>query len=228
MIIYPLQAFGMGDVIFTQTLVRKLARLGDKILWGVESHFVDGLNRAYPDILFIDKSLINVDYNRRDDYVINGMRVLPIRWSDVNLKVPYTQCMSAKYESFGQKFETWRELAMWKRDAVKEDRLFQQLGLQGLEYTFVNRFFGSNSQFAAQINVKGVEMCTLPGYSLFDWIRVIENASEIHTVSSSIIYLLELIVVKAHEVHLYMRKPIEHNFDNVIYLLKNQNYKLHV
>lgn len=227
MIIFCLQSFGIGDVIFTQTLVRNIAN-GDRILWGVEEIFVDQLNRAYPDITFIDKRLVNVDYDRKDDYVINGMRVLPIRWADVILKVPYSQCMSAKYSLYGQKWEEWTHMAGWCRYPEKEKELYRKLGLEGVEnYTLVNRFFGSNSQFAADIPVRGIEMCTMEGYSLFDWGYTIQNASAIHSASTSIIFLLECMNLKVKEVHLYTRKPICDHFNDVQYLLQKHDYVLH-
>jgi|SRR6185436_10236719 len=237
MIIFPLQSFGVGDVIFTQSLVRKIAN-GNKVLWGVESHFVDGLNRAYDGITFIDKKLINVDYNRRDDYVINGMRVLPIRWSDANLKVPYNQCMRAKYDAYNEDWRTWKEHAMWNRDKEMETKLGIKNGIWENdydrdfgEYNLVNTIFGSESQLQVPIEVNNgllnIQMKTIEGFSLFDWAGIIEQANEIHTVSTSIIYLLELLDLKAKEVHLYTRKPIEPTFDNISYILEKHNYILH-
>lgn len=228
MIYFPLQAFGIGDIIFCNTLVRKLAA-GDKILWGCEGHFADGLNRAYGDITFIDKSMMNIDYNRRDDYILNGVRVLPLRWSDVNAGVPYDRCMSQKYLNYGVDYNTWTDQAMWNRDKEKEVELMRVLGIEeGMDFTLVNRFFGSNSQLVAPIKEKGIEMCTVEGFSLFDWSGIIERASAIHVVSSSIIYLTELLNLKAPAVHLYRRAPIESDFRNVEYLLKRQNYILHL
>src|ERR1700748_610570 len=141
MIYFPLQAFGIGDIIYCNTLVRKLA--GDnKILWGCEGHFTDGLNRAYRDITFIDKSMMNIDYNRRDDYILNGVRVLPLRWSDINAGVPYSKCMSQKYANYGLDYNIWPDQAMWNRDLNKEAELMHLLGIEEeTEFTLVNRFF---------------------------------------------------------------------------------------
>ena len=228
MIIYPLQAFGIGDVIFTQTLVRKIAN-GRKILWGVDIHFVEGLNKAYPDIMFVDKNAMNINYDRKDDYILNGMRILPIRWANEILQVPYTQCMSSKYALYKQDWKTWTKQAMWKRDTAREDELFEKLGLvEGESYKLINRFFGSSSQHVAGIDHRGTEMCQMQGFSLFDWAKVIENATEIHSVSTSIIYLLELLSLKSKEVHLYLRLPICSHFNDVSYILERQNYFLHV
>lgn len=233
MILVPLQTFGLGDCLYCQTLVKKLAKSGDKILWPVESHFAEGLNRAYPDVTFIDKRHVNFNFDRMEDFVDGECRILPIRWADQILRVPYTQCMSSKYTLYNLDWMDWREQAGWVHDIKKQKELSKLLGLNfGGEYTLVNKFFGSNSQYSADIHpIDGlfqVEMRTIPGFSLFDWSHIIANATNIHTVSTSIIYILEMLNIEAKEVHLYVRKPIETDFRNIDYLLQRHKYIYHL
>jgi hypothetical protein len=63
----------------------------------------------------------------------------------------------------------------------------------------------------------------MEGYSLFDWAAVMEQAVEIHTVSTSIIYLLELLHLRAH---IYIRRPDERSHSYYDYLLE-QKHILH-
>ena len=231
MILIPLQTFGIGDVIFTQTLVRSLAKEGDKILWPVESHFVEGLNRAYPDITFIDKRFVDVDYNDPTDRMIGECRILPIRFADQILNVPYSQCMSSKYVLYNMDWIDWKEKAQWILDLDNIEELYGELDLQpNEEYILVNKYFGSDSQLVAPIKIdspiRQIEMRTIPGFSLFDWAAIICGASIIHTVSTSIFYILEVLSLKAKEIHLYVRKPIETDFRNIDYLF-TKNYILH-
>lgn len=229
--IMPIQYFGLGDVIFLQTAVRNIAG-DDQIVWPVEVQFMEGLFRAYPDILFLNKDIVPIDYNRKDDYIVNNLRMIPFRWADQILRLPYTACMSSKYTMVGQDWKTWKDKAMWERDSIQENSLYEFIGLkEGDEYTLINRFWGSQSQFCADIKQPEgtvVEMCSLPGYSIFDWQKVIQNATHIHTASTSILYILEMLDLKAKEVHLYSRKPIEPHFDNVSYLFERHRYVLHV
>ena len=60
-----------------------------------------------------------------------------------------------------------------------------------------------------------------------DWGRVIENASAMHTVGTSINYIIELLPTKARQIHLYPRIPQEKNFDNYDYLL-SKDYIFHI
>lgn len=230
MLVYPLQSFGIGDIIFSQTLVRELAG-NDTIMWGVEAQFLEGLTRAYPDIHFVDCGMMRIDVSRREEYCEGGMRVLPIRWADALLHLPYECCMRAKYDLYGKDWQKWMDKAMWVRDKDREMDLACYMNPTGNPYILVNRYFGTSSQFRANIPVDNsiatIEMRTVPGYSLFDWAHLIENAHRILTVSTSIIYMLELLELKAKEVHLFNRAPIEPHFKNVDYLLKRQKYIFH-
>lgn len=227
MTIVPNQFFGLGDVIFEQTLVRYF---GDKILWPVESQFVEGLNRAYPDITFIDKALLNINYEAKDEYTYDDLKVLPLRWADSILKVPYSDCMKSKYMLYGKDWTKWQDKAMWVRDGRKEEELCRAINIPA-QYNLVNTTFGSQSQLNIPIVVNNglptIHMKAVAGYSLFDWAKVIENATHIHTVSTSIVYLLELLYLKAKTVNIYPRKPIEQDLRNVAYILTSHDYKLH-
>ncbi len=231
MIIVPIQWFGLGDIIFEQTLVRKIAK-GNAIMWPSDALFVEGLNRAYPDITFIDRAKADIDYECKEDYVKNAMRFLPLRWADTILKVPYSQCMASKYALYDMDYRIWKEKAMWRRDEEKEDELYKLLQCDKKEYNLVNSFFGSQSQLRVSIEVSNglpnINMGTVQGYSLFDWAKVIENASTINVVSSSIIYILEMLALKAPEVHLYCRKPIEHDFKTIDYIFEKHKYIQHL
>lgn len=229
MTIVPVQCWGIGDIIFEQTVVRKVA--GDNpILWPVEPQFLDGLTRAYPDLKFVDKRTLLIDYERKDDYIWGDMRMLPLRWADSICKVPYSDCMKSKYMLYGMEWQSWRVHAMWQRDGQKEYELRNHLRLPS-KYNLINRNFGSQSQLKAAIEVDNglpnINMHTIEGFSLFDWAYVIENATEIHTVSTSIIYIMEMLQIRSESVHLYPRRPIEQGFENVEYILQKHRYEFH-
>lgn len=230
MIITPLQSFGQGDVIFCISIAREWIAQGHKVLWGVLPQFVRDLNRAYPDIEFIDYRTLDIDYTRQTEYDAypkgskTMYRVVPLRWSVEICKVPYKDCMKSKYLMFRKNWEYWTENAMFTRDHEREQELYDKV-VDKEGYTVVNRYFRSNNTGVAKIPVKGIEM-PLNGYSLFDWAKVLENAKEIHTVSTSIIYLLELLDLKAERICIYKREPDEHSHKNYDYLLRRHKYEL--
>lgn len=231
MITVPVQPFGLGDIIFTQTLAHTIAE-GDKIVWPVFPQFVEGLNRAYPHITFVDWKTFPIDYDRKDQYEkdvpgYGPCTMLPFRWADTLLQVPYSQCMRAKYDLYGLEWQTWKDKAMWLRDGLKELELNALLG-KPKDYNLVNKTFGSDSQLKADIRVDGIEIKNIGSFSLFNWRQLIQGATEIHTVSTSIIYMLEMLDLKAKEVHLYPRRPIEQDFRNIDYILQKHKYIFHL
>lgn len=230
-LLIPAQFLGLGDVIFSMTLVRKLAVPKYKVLWPVLDHFVEGCQRAYPDITFIPKEWCPVDFNSKNDTENELYRYLPIRWSDGWKGLPYTENMRSKYDMYDMDFTQWKQLAHYRRDLDREEKLAEIVGVKkGERFNLVNKFFGSNSQFQCDIQIKNeyknIEISTLKGFSLFDWSGLIEDAAEIHVANSSILYLLEMLDWKAKEVHLYCRKPIEKDFSFTDYL-HTKPYILH-
>ncbi len=233
MTLVPIQFFGIGDIIFEQTLVLALAQGGD-VLWPVLPDFVEGLTRAYPAITFISVDALPLNYERREEYTIGNLRVLPLRFADSILDVPYSENMKSKYKLYGMDWHDWKRDAMWQRDYAREQELWDQLGLKdGTPYNFINTNYGSGVPFqieepALDNDYAVVRMQIIEGFSLFDWALVIERAATVHTVSTSIIYLLELLDLAAPEVHLYARKPHELDFSAIDYLLQKHRYSKHV
>jgi len=225
------QPFGLGDFIFCLTLMRDYVKQGYKVIVPVVPQY-DNINKHFPDIAFINKEMLKIDLERKDEYELNGMRVYPLRWSYEITKVPFRDCMKSKYGMFGQDWHRWRDNCSWVRDTAKEDELFYKvLGLHdGAEYNLVNSMFRSDASGKALFNVsngyKNIPLQNIEGFTLFDWGKTIQNAMTIHTVSTSINYILEILELKAKEIRLYCRKPDERNFNNIDYLF-TKKYKLH-
>jgi len=241
--IYPLQFFGLGDIIFTQHLIRELAAREAPITWGVLPQFIEGLQRAYPDIRWVDYRDLKIDYDCKVDKEVaipmaphaRGItfgRLIPIRWADQILGLPYKDCMRAKYMLYGMDYREWKYGAMWQRDKEKENELYETVVRKGKPYVLINRTFQSDSKgykyifpdIADEIDVVYMEPSAHNDFSLFDWAKVIENAEEVHTVSTSLLYLLELLNLKA-PAHLYER-PTDPGFKQVDYLF-TKPYILH-
>jgi glycosyltransferase involved in cell wall biosynthesis len=218
-----LQPHGIGDVIFCQTLIRTFKDYD--ITWPVQSQFIEGLQRAYPDIDWIPDNESPVPLTLKTDCQYKEYRVIPIRWSNEILRVPYHKVMRAKYEMYKMPYQDWKRDVIWKRDADKENELFKLLNLKPNEYVLKNVTFMSNANQKIQIDIKGIEMKVIPGFSLFDWAKVFENAKEIHTVSTSILYILDLL--DTCQVNVYVRQPIErdHSFYNYIFTDKKFIYR---
>lgn len=226
--IIPLQAFGLGDIIFTIHIARKYWLPQAPVTWPVLPHFLDGCRRAYPDIEFADFN----DYASEIDYedrtfrtTVDGTKIIPIRWAAELQQLQYRHVMRAKYSLLGLDWKHWKEGAMFTRDKNKEQELLDSINPTGEPFNLINRFFRSDS--SGRINVqlpqngyRNIEMKPLDGFSLFDWSLALEHAAQIHTVSTSIIYVLELLGLRGH---IYMRRPDERSHANYDYILERRH-----
>jgi hypothetical protein len=138
--------------------------------------------------------------------------------------------MDAKYKLMNLKFDDWSDYLIINRNKKKEEELFSLLGIkENDEYIVVNNKFGSPPNFATKnikINTdcKIIDMGFYDGFTLFDWIKVLEKSKEIHVVESSINYILEKENIEPSKVFIYS-KHVPSSFNHVKHLFsKNWNY----
>lgn len=227
-----LQPHGLGDHIFCISLVHQIANR-QEIIWPVLDHFIPGLRFAYPQINWVRVGSLGrqvEEYKRIGS--VRGHTIAPIRWADQLTNVTYKDCMRSKYDLYGLDWNTWKDFT-FKRNHEKEAELFSDVLKLELDEPFrlINRRFTSLETKTVNIpeskQIRNIEMQSIKGFSLFDWSRVISRATEIHTVSTSLLYLFEMLPLCAEEVHLYCRKPDETNFENVEYIF-TKKYQLHL
>ena len=224
------QPFGLGDFLFCIPIARDYIAKGYKVIWPVIPAY-QNLNKHFPEITFVNKEMLKIDYERKDEYELNGMKIIPLRFSYEIINVPFRDCMKSKYLMFKKDWRRWRE-STWVRDTAKEDELFYDvLKLKdGEKFNLINATFRNDLSGWVPVQVsndyRNIELKTLEGFTLLDWCKVVENATTIHTVSTSINYILELLPLKATDVHLYVRKPDERDFRNIDYLF-TKKYRLH-
>lgn len=224
------QFAGLGDIIFIMPLVRRRMIDGVNIVWPVFSNLVN-IQKHFPEIMFVDKDSYPINYNEKKVVKCELGTVIPYRWSDQIANVPYKRCMESKYLMDSIDMEVWRE-SSWIRDNKAEEELFNKLGLvDGEEYALINDTFTTKMDRQVGIliptGIKTIKMRAIDNYTLFDWGKVIQNATIIHTVGTSINYVMELLDLKAKEIHLYIRYPQEKDFENYDYLL-SKDYIFHI
>jgi hypothetical protein len=229
MAVVILQPHGLGDHIFCMSLAHQIADR-QEIIWPVLEHFISGLRTAYPDINWIPTGMLGPQIeNYKRIGVLNGHTIVPIRWADQLTKVPYKDCMRSKYDLYGLDWNTWKDFT-FKRNHDKEEELFYDVLKLQLDEPFrlINRRFTSLESKSVDIpeskEIRNIEMQSIQGFSLFDWSRVISRATEIHTVGTSINYIIELLNIQAENVVLYKRLPDENHYQNYDYILKRHQY----
>lgn len=220
------QQFGLGDILFLVPLIRKWQSQGDRIMWPICREYLN-IQRNFPDINFVDMRTLHINYDCRTRFPWKEWIVEPLRWADLH-KPPPANCMRAKYDMYDKDFMMWREL-YWQRNEGFENTLYD-LVVPGPEYNLISNRFGGleQGQYTVPIKVENdlpnVQLRYIEGYNLLDWARVIENATHIHTVGSSINYMMEVLELKCGVVDLYKRKPRENHFRFYDYLLTKTYY----
>tara|TARA_R110002020_G_scaffold127977_4_gene286948 strand:- start:1713 stop:2411 length:699 start_codon:yes stop_codon:yes gene_type:complete len=191
------QPAGIGDILFCQKIADKMRNKNYEIWWPIH----DEISWIKDHISNINFCSINDNFPLKQYYYQSA----PVK-SDEGVFLPlqdadqyYTgMCMmDAKYKFIGLEYDDWSSYLKFSRNSNKEiDLIRNKLRLSG-KFTLVNRKFGSppNEQICKHINTNNlsnvVELQSIPGVSLFDWCKVFEEAHEIHTVDTSILYILE-------------------------------------
>lgn len=206
-----LQPRGLGDIIFSQKIAIKLIEENFQVFWPQTTYF------WIKDYIKIN-NLHFVDYfNMKSDFILHLQ-------NSIEENHPY-DIMTCKYKTIGKtlpqlpehlhdiSFNDWSDYFHLERNIEKENHLFYDiLGLKDSdEYILYNSKFGVGQENpnvnsgVENIKIKKINLDFINNFTLFDWCKVIENAKEIHTVDTSLIYLVEKINTKDCELFMYPR-----------------------
>jgi len=231
------QPAGIGDIFFCQKIAYALHETYNvDIIWPVISEF--SWIKEYikvPFIYFVDwndnfegKDIL-INNNLSHIFTLNNYLIIPLNKADWNY--PGISVMDAKYKLVNLDFNDWSDYFNFKRNIDKENELYYNiLGLKdNSEYIFVNRQFASppETQICKYIDLNKfsyyIEMKYINNFTIFDWCKVIENAKEIHTVETSINYIIDKINPKG-KLEMYS-KHTPPNYNQIQHLFKsNWNY----
>lgn len=222
-VVIPMQFAGIGDVIFCQGIARRWINEGMSVIWPVLPQFVNGLNLAYPDIKFADYRTFNINWRNKTIHNVGNSTVYPLRWTDQIMRVPFSDCMKSKYMFMGMDWQIWKRHAVYKRDIGRELELLKIINPEGKRFNLIGRHFRSDNSGVVDIAVnngfENIEIRNIPGFSVFDWSTAFETAEEIHTVSTSTLYILCLLNLPAH---IYIRRPDENSHKNYVYICNDK------
>ena len=239
------QPCGLGDILYMQKIARIYYDMGYKIIWPIIyefeflSEYIDWINWVswkdinnkltgppFPDdIIFPYKEYYSYhnDYVFTNDFVyINGFYPVP----DGELIMQY------KYKKCNIDSNDWSDYLNFKRNIKKENELYNLIGLsENEEYVLVNRLYQTrpNVSFYDRIsndplfyNKPVVEWTIVDDYSPFDWCKVIENASSIVTIDTSIQYIIEnLKNKKASDYICYLRSG-QYTYNQINFFSKSK------
>lgn len=194
------QPAGLGDIIFCQKIALKIIeKYNYSVIWPVIEEYKDTGNYLDERIWFpcVNDLFPGKNYYTSRSIIDNeDVLFLPLQEADsIILDRKIFQC---KYDLVNLTYDDWVDFVNIRRNKTKEDFLYyNELKLKDNEkYILVSDNYGSLPSIK-QYNLcypedkRVVHVKPIPGYNLFDWCKVIENADSIHTVASSINILME-------------------------------------
>ena len=232
------QPAGLGDILFCQKVAKKVINQDNlDVIWPIIPEFIDiipyisseRISYVSTNDRFQGKEL----YESSTNTVIGTDKILyiPLQHAD-QLQLDYS-VMVSKYKQVGLSYHDWPDYVTFNRDIVKEQKLYSNiLNLkEGEEYIFVNKNYGSppTTQQCHHININTskriVNMDYYEGFNMFDWCKVIERASEIHTVDTAIVCIAEKLDL-CEDINIYSRwdPPNFRHVEPILYAGWKYNY----
>jgi hypothetical protein len=211
------QPAGLGDILFTLKIAFKINEKykPEQIIWPICNEYIDIMKYiVVPDNLkFVreDSNFIGKEYYNRFTTTITQTEDfihIPLQHSCEATYgfFNFQQNLYSKYSYVGLNYEGWNEYVKLNRDYKKEDELYN-LKVTEEPYILVNRNYGTNPQGRQDINLPHnkhiIELNYTEGYNLFDWLKIIERADEVHTLQTSLAYLLD--IIHKENVYIYHR-----------------------
>ncbi len=235
------QPAGLGDIIFCQKIAQHYIDKGYEVYWPIIDFYYDTVLKYFEDN--------SINFCREDEdfpmkeYYLSGILqsgviedtddvYLALQHTDrvSGVAVPY-DILDSKYRHIELNHNGWQNYFNIKRNLKKENHLFYDvLKLNDdSEYNIVNRWFGTSfdgfrDKMHINNNISVVEMNDKK-YSLFDWCKVFENATEIHTVDTSLSYIFEKLNLKAKRKCLYSRNNPSDSFFRMKKIFTNVNWE---
>ena len=199
----------VGDILIVLPIAKHYHDLGHKVYWIVPEKY-----RPMFDY---------IDYVTVVDEAVEGSRIIDLSFginqqSDVHKlwmkrRNSLDSFVTLKYELAGVPIEKLRKLE-YNRNLQKEIELWDMVYPRD-NYILVH----SGSDYGRTINIDSdlvVDFYPIEGYTIFDWRKVIENASEIHCIDSSLANFVDSIPDLTAELFYYPTDKVPHQSDRTI------------
>jgi hypothetical protein len=206
----------VGDILIVLPIAKWYADRGHEVFWQMPQKYHELL--SYVDyvtpVIDIPKGSKTIDLS----FGVNQNSAVHRHWMRVrkNLK----SFVELKYQLAGVPVSEFRNL-VYNRNLQKEIELWDMVYPRE-DYILVH----SGSDYGRIIDIEGenvVEFTPIEGYTIFDWRKVIENASEIHCIDSSLLNFVETIPDLTADLY-YYPCPIRSKDANGTLITKNWKY----
>jgi len=203
------QPAGLGDIIFCQKIAKNLTDSGYDVIWPLAKHY------SYVKDYIVSPKVSYVietdDFPYKDTYLsdtynfiqTDDFLYLPLQRVSHLMFENEKSMMIAKYKYCQIDYSDWTNYVSFNRNKEREEHLKNFLGIKnGEKYNFINNLYGTPPHTARNENIipknsfKNIYMNIYDWDHVFDWLGVIEQAEEVHTVETSLCYLMKCIGLK--------------------------------
>jgi hypothetical protein len=205
------QPAGVGDIFFCLKIPQILLQQGrcDRVIWPVVQEYSYLKNYLHYDNIEFVHELESFPF--RDAWASGHIHTIenedllyiPLQTSDTVQGV--CRCHGnniahghMKYNFVNMDYRDWKDYFHFTRNYEREQALINKLGIDPKEpYNIVNRNYGTYPNYLTRFDidpqngVRNIHMRFHPETTLFDWIGILEKATEIHTVETSLYYILD-------------------------------------
>jgi hypothetical protein len=177
----------LGDLLIVLPIARWLFDRGYEVWWPICHEWMD-IKNYVSYVNFIDIGTPEGSYENAHEFLVTKVDRIIDLGIGVGRKLKWTLPFDEwKYKEAGVPFEERQNLQL-NRDYKKEASLIEHLNLKD-SYT-VTHSLGSYRSFDFQIS-DSVEVEAVNGFSLLDWIGVLEKAEKIYCIDSSVSNLID-------------------------------------
>lgn len=194
----------LGDILFTLKIGEELSKSGN-VYWHIFPSFWDsGINRI--------KTSCNIGPNIPTH--IENSKTIKLRDLTVGRDI---EVMRIKYTSVGMDWNDWSDYVKYDRNPEIENALRDHLNIEdGEPFIIYNDTYGFNQKHNGVINSipkdydgKVINLQVFRNLTIFDWCWIFENAEEIHTVDTSMMYVIETLNLKAKNMTCHPRHYLQ-------------------
>ena len=223
------QPHGIGDYLFIQKIAKHYAGKGldvvvpilDRIKWVAD--YLEPHPKISCPVLGTDYEFSN-DFTNLHNQTSKNPFKSPVKFADKFVFLPVGSSyqavkgsmMTSKYSFLGLDWSDWADYVKIIRNQRRESELEAQLGIHG-SYSLVN---GRCSTGEMEINteLKAVYLREIEGFTLFDWIGIIEKAERVITIDTSLVLLCEVLKLQKPLYVISRYKPV--SFEPIEKILK--------
>ena len=212
------QPAGLGDILWIQPIVDDISNRGFKVLYPVCEQYLQPLkdrvttrNSNFCSVEDVEKYDV---WGGREPVIEDDFEYWPFDHIWNRPELSQYDVMEKKYRFYqdvtGREVECdWQNSVFLDRNKEGEDKYYEQLVGGEERYIWVNNTYGTPPNTAVrpmEIQWDGHVVVNNGDIPIFDTLKIIENAEQVHTVETSFCYLIDLLNTKTDDINMYSRK----------------------